>query len=116
MNSIRDLIVFNNDHQYTKNTNFANLNTNQVIHHQPAAVEQAPQSNNNLPPLIIEEILNDNQFVDQQDFIQPYTSDLSQTSFYASSLDTSMESTDNFLNDNSLYSFDQHPSNVTFDF
>jgi len=87
INSIKDLLIFNNDHQYTKNTN-----------------------NTNLPPLSIEEILNDN-IIDIQDPIQINSN---QTSFY----DNSIESSDNFLlNDEYLnYSFEQPFSTASFDF
>ena len=110
MNSVKDLIVFN-DHQYTKNSTNSSASS-------AAAVTGAPSSAG-LPPLSIEEVLNDHCLV-LPDFSQdPNQAGYSQEACsmqsvcYGNSLDSSNE---NFLNDDYLnFSFEQ-PDSLSFGF
>lgn len=126
IDSIKDLIIFNNDHQYSKSTSFTNSNTfislpTYYVKEEEQQQQQIQITDNlltttNLPPLTIEEVLNDNNQI-EDDLI--YNTNLnSQQSFYSSTLDSpSIESDSNsFLNDDSLYTFNQQPCNVSFDF
>lgn len=128
MNSIKDLIIFN-DHQYTKNTNsipiqqqqqqqqsISNLNNPTIIiQSSPSSIQSfdTQSINSNLPPLSIEEILNDNQSDYSQDLSPNYC--VESSPFYDTMESSSlMETNDTFLNDN-YFSLDQ-PALVSFDF
>lgn len=111
LNSVKDLIIFN-DHQYTKNT---------IPTAVPNAVPTTVHQSTNLPPLSIEEILNDNQT--SIEFDQQFSQDLDpnyciqqRTATFFNSLESPcLESNANYLNDDYLnFNFDQ-PA-VSFDF
>lgn len=121
VNSVKDLIVFN-DHQYTKNStnNSINNSTNNFTSQAPA-VAVAPSSIG-LPPLSIEEVLNDHHPLMVSDFSQ----DLSQTGYspecsiqsssvyYGNPIEPSQE---NFLGDDYLnFSLEQPASLASFGF
>lgn len=104
LNSVKDLIIFN-DHQYTKNTNYTNETSTSTI--------------TNLPPLSIEEALNDQRIV--QDFNDQDLTQISSTncSIQSPAYYSIESSNENLLNDDYFdqFSFDQSAAaSVTFDF
>jgi len=117
LNSVKDLIIFN-DHQYTKkNTNLPIVQTSSSS--VPNVSSSIVSSNNHLPPLSIEEVLNDNQSF-SEDYSQELSQDYNQSSlspyqierpspFYSSVESSSLESSEHYLNDNYLdFNFDHN--------
>jgi len=97
LNSVKDLIIFN-DHQYHKNTN----NEMKPIQSNSSIVT-------GLPPLSIEEILNDNTVnIVESDFEPNYDPS---TSIYSMESTDTLRSTENFSSDDYLqFNFEQASS------